>query len=245
MCEEEDRLVYFIDSNFEIDSKKTMRVGALHAAVYYGNVYRTEDDDSESRSVIHSTRSGRFRPTVFTSPNIAGIGVAPELVEQLKGIENLTMVPIYFEHLVDLEMPELGDFSWETSEEFKTYGGDPLKKIKMMPHCPSLESSFQNFQWIVPASLEPGSNIVVTPEGEKIDVGTGPYRLKPHDLRPNFRTYCYESNAARVRYCQNWKFHKRVPALFSDALVLDEAVFEIIAPYLSYDFQLIHDEILS
>jgi hypothetical protein len=62
-----------------------------------------------NREPLHVSRSGTFVPPVFCGMGV--LVVSATVRERLQTLPNVEFVPVVFEHLVELAMPALGDFS--------------------------------------------------------------------------------------------------------------------------------------
>ena len=157
--------IYVIERNFgAYDWCK--RVGALHDLVFHGigeyrslaewKPYPIINEEGErsvavrppewrwpgttntNREPLHVARSGEFVPDVFGSMFTFFV-VSAKVREALSSFPNVAFNRVIFEHLVDLPMPSLGDFSWIERDDLDRYKSVPKNLIRTLPHVAKFE----------------------------------------------------------------------------------------------------------
>ena len=201
------------------------RVGLFHGEVFHGHTDAgpvvsaagTAHAELGEYRLYHISRSGRFVPDVFS-----GIGyfiVSPRVQQALKGVPKLHFLPVVFEHLVDLPMPRLGDFSWRKSPAADRYDYSGIDMIRDMPHQPQFEKAVQGYRRLYVRDI-------VERYADKRTVRVSPYKYDeyyPHPPR--------EITVSRTMLSE---FHA-IPC--ENAIsVYSEAVFKRIAPFLDLDY---------
>lgn len=240
-----DHLIFAVTSNASLHSR-SCRVGSLHQEVYHGaGEYRTlvewepisgVNDQGENcvitrppdwrwpavtnpnREPLHVTRNGRFIPSVFGELESELI-VSPEVQIAMKHLENIAFNTVVFEHLVDLAMPALGDFSWYKRRDLERFDFLPRNLIRSLPHDPSFESKVSGFRFLLPALFEDLAEEYSDIETWKVNFGT--YHstvMDPEEVRFSRRMF------------------KTYPIIHSDCLLFRGDAFAAIAPFLDLDY---------
>jgi len=133
------------------------RVGALHETVYNGVTYYSDPSWGAARprrdpGPYHVTRSGSFVPEVFYG--MTNFIVSPRVQRAFTGLSGIAFKPVVFEHLVDLPMPPLGDFSWFDTEECLRLEGDTDQLLRNLPHEPRFEKKVEGYMRIAAPQYE-------------------------------------------------------------------------------------------
>lgn len=214
----------------------SQRVGALHYFVYHGKATRPETDrqyhewhlmdekprfdslppypgvTNTNRERLHVTRSGTFVPSVFI-PNFTEIVVSEDLFDGLHKLPNIEGLPVYFEKLVELSMPKLGDFSWY-DEEHPYEDPDPINEFDVRDDVADLHDHIGIRYELLGARYQDLKN-----EYEFVDA--------PLD----FGNYC--GGAPNQTEKLSWKAMEKYPLIGS---LMRPDLFSILAPHLDLDY---------
>lgn len=106
---------------------------------------------NKSRDVRHVTRSGAFVPHIFGG---LFLFVSPEVRKALSSLANIGFNKAVFEHLVDLPMPKLGDFSWYDRDDTEKYDFLPDNYLGSLPHVPEFEKKTVGYCEVLPANFD-------------------------------------------------------------------------------------------
>jgi hypothetical protein len=149
--------VYVVDTPL-VYSVRTCRASAYHNTVFRGKTrfepedrvlwYRAPALTNTGRDLPHVTRSGRFIPPVFY-----GRGewiVSQEVKDKLSVLKNVDFLPVVFETLVDLELPGVGDFSWEEhARRSRKPAGQIYTVHEMLPDVPELHKNVGAYYYLL------------------------------------------------------------------------------------------------
>lgn len=212
------------------------RVGALHYYVYHGKATRPETDrqyhewhlmdekppfdslpphpgvTNTNRERLHVVRSGAFVPPVFI-PNFQEFIVSKDVFERASKLPNIEGLPVYFERLVDLPMPALGDFSWYDRAVRPYRDPDPRHEFEIRDNIPALHTRIGIRYELLGSTYHDLKN-----EYEFVDA--------PLD----FGNYC--GSAPNQTEKLSWKAMEKYPLIGS---LMRPDLFSILAPHLDLD----------
>ncbi|MFV0443413.1 MAG: hypothetical protein ACK5Q5_07565 [Planctomycetaceae bacterium] len=136
-----------------MSSSVSHRVSGYHSMVFHGDGYYLSRKsgpgpwptvpavNSENRELLHVIRSGRFVPPVFVAG--AMLVVCEAVKAKLTTLPNVDVAPVVFERLVDLPMPDIGDFSAEARNPI---AGEVLMAA---PDVPELHETIGNYYQVL------------------------------------------------------------------------------------------------
>jgi hypothetical protein len=172
---------------------------------------------NQNREPLHIRRSGRFVPAVF-SPSFTELIVSPRVREVLQKLPHVGFNEPVFEQLVDLPLPELGDFSWFERRDLRKYDGLTNKYLASLPHVAEFEKAVAGYTQLLPAN----SNDIAS---------------EYHDTRSvpvNFGSYHYLTSPREVPV--SCEMLKDYPIVQTPHFLFREDAFAKIAPFLNLDF---------
>jgi hypothetical protein len=110
---------------------------------------------NDNRELLYIARSGRFFPPVFSTSILAStIVLSPEVQKALSSLRNVAFNDVVFEHLVDLPMPKLGDFSWYKRDDIDKYDCHSDIFLWSLPHVPEFEKGVEGYRQLLPANFQ-------------------------------------------------------------------------------------------
>jgi hypothetical protein len=208
------------------------RVTRFHKAVYHGSgYYLNKPDDpmitdriwrrpamnNSNRELLHVRRSGRFVPRI-SFPTSQDLVITREVKDLLQGLPGIDFLPVVYEKLVDVHIPEIGDLS---DDEWREYG-PVMETISAMPDVPEFHDRVgEGFVVLMPEYYEIEDSIT----------DSVPYV-------PKFgRYFAADTNLEEPLSLKLLETHAMYRA--AGYVFLTERAFEIIAPFLDLDYIMI------
>lgn len=206
------------------------RVGPLHTDVFHGESYFTNKRrgwkppaaSNDNREPLHIRRSGRFVPHVFSGYSF-DLVISPKVRQALSSVPHIEFNEVVFEHLVDVAMPELGDFSWFDRDDIYDYNALPKEYLNAQPDVPGFHKAIgPYYQLLVPQILDV--------EEQYDDIETVPV---------NFGTYTHMMRPKEIKVSVN--LLRTCPIILSKGhrgycLLFRQDAFALIAPFLDLDY---------
>lgn len=212
------------------------RVSALHNTVYHGVGYYPmiafPDLDwhpavtNDNRELLHIARSGRFLPAVFGS-SFTFLVVSPEVRKALSSLENVGFNDVVFEQLVDLPMPELGDFSWYKRKDTRKYDHHPDNFLQSRPHVPEFEKRVEGYRQLLPANYQNIAKDYTDVEFVTPDFGS-------YARVSSIGTYADLKENSKIPVSK--KMLEKYPIIQTPHFLFREDAFAAIAPFLDLDY---------
>ena len=169
---------------------------------------------NNNRERLRIRRSGQFVPHIW-APGVKLI-VSDYVKQRLSHLHNIEFLQIEFERLVDVPLPELGDFSWFDRVTYPP-GPDPDYELDKKPDLPRLHQSIGRYWEILCANL-----FELDPE--------------PADAESvifNFGSY---SGAQPEDALVSVSLLQQYPFVWSSGVQVREDAFAILAPLLDLDY---------
>lgn len=183
---------------------------------------------NKTRESLHIARSGRFLPPMFATSLLARtLVISPELQKVLSPLRNIAFNDVVFEHLVNLPMPKLGDFSWYDRDDIDKYDDHPGIYLWSLPHVSEFEKDVEGYRQLLPANF-----YNIEEEFEDIEYFTPDFGSYAHVT--SFGTLADSSDNREVPVSK--KMMEKYPIVQTPRFIFREDAFEMIAPFLDLDY---------
>ncbi len=210
--------LYFIERRLAW-TDRNQRTCVWHDSIYHGDARRETlkalDDDPSLLNTVRDpyllTRSVTFLPEVFMY--FSHMIISDSVRRKLIHTGGIDFLPVKFEKGLDLPLPKFGDFSFFESRDLPA---DPDERFKLVPAVPT-------------DHVQPYYEVLVA------------RRFEVQDQYDDFReiTVFYGSYnkydcIKKVRISE--RMMEKHSIVYSDALVIREDAYSILAPHLALDF---------
>lgn len=197
------------------------RVSAAHSEIYHGHCVKDRDLGKYPKLTNNDRRPLRIMRSIGIVPRVQmparQLIVDAHLMSELSQIGGTQFLPVEFDRLVDIALPEVGDFSKMNAFVDAQIAGDTGLMYKSVPDHPDYYRSIGPFYQVLCAGL--------------------------HDLKGDYSDFVqvkpewgsYVGNNASP-YDVSGTMSMRYPFVTTGPLILREDAFKIIAPHLNLDY---------